>query len=83
MGSPTVKMILKSKFDAALVCRIIEEQLHETDLNFSTSDNFINILEAAEQKNTANDKSLQSSASTIDTQVRNVNKIVSLALNLF
>ncbi|XP_011677378.1 baculoviral IAP repeat-containing protein 2 isoform X2 [Strongylocentrotus purpuratus] len=70
MDSPTVKMILKSKFDAALVCRIIEEQLHETDLNFSTSDNFIKILEAAEQKNTANDKSLQSSASTIDTQTQ-------------
>ncbi|XP_041461213.1 baculoviral IAP repeat-containing protein 7-B-like [Lytechinus variegatus] len=51
MGSPTMRIILKTGFDAALVCRVLEEQLRQTGIDFSSSDNFIKALEAAEKTN--------------------------------
>ncbi|XP_041461206.1 uncharacterized protein LOC121412460 [Lytechinus variegatus] len=51
MDSPTVKIILKTGFDAALVCRVLEKQLRQTGIDFSSSDNFIKALEAAEKTN--------------------------------
>nr|XP_054753923.1 baculoviral IAP repeat-containing protein 3-like [Lytechinus pictus] len=51
MDSPTVRIILKTGFDASLVCRVLEEQLRQTGIDFSSSDNFIKALEAAEKTN--------------------------------
>ncbi|XP_041461500.1 baculoviral IAP repeat-containing protein 7-B-like [Lytechinus variegatus] len=67
MDSPTVRIILKTGFDAALVCRVLEEQLRQTGIDFSSSDNFIKALEAAEKNNP------KSPVPNIEMQVNNSN----------